>query len=246
MIRESRNLREVSRLDTDQCIQCQQPCVDEGIGLLLLDSGNGGQRLDGSGNLFLEPDADLLLGVDVDLPPGEDAREPGVLAAAADGQRELIGVNKDVRPFFVVIDLEPLELRRGEGVGHVRLDVGIPADDVDFLVVEFPNDVFHPLAAKANAGTDGIHFFISRVHSELGSETGFAGDSLDLDRAVVDLGDLQLKQLEHKVGVPSGEDDLGMAVRALYGFHKATDAFAPLVFLGGHTLAVGQQGLEFA
>ena len=32
----------------------------------------------------------------------------------------------------------------------------------------------------------------------------------------------------------------------MHGFYQAPDAFAPLVFLSGHTLAVGQQGLKFA
>ena len=149
-------------------------------------------------------------------------------------------------PFFVLLNLQPLELGRGQGVGHVGLDVCIPADDVNFLVVEFPDDIFHPLSAKPDAGADGVHFFIPRVHRELGAEARLPGDGLDLDRAIVDLGDLELKQLEHKVGVPSGEDDLRIAVCALHGFYQASDAFAPLVFLGGHTLAVGQQRFEFA
>ena len=86
MLREARDIREVSSLDADQGIQCQQTSMDEGIGMLLLDPGYGGQCVNGSGDLFLKSDADLLLRIDVNLPPGEYAGEAGVLATASDGQ----------------------------------------------------------------------------------------------------------------------------------------------------------------
>ena len=71
MFGEARYIGEVRGLDAVQGVQCQETCVHEGVGLLLLDAGDGGQGVNGIGHLLLEPDPNFLLGIDVDLPPGE-------------------------------------------------------------------------------------------------------------------------------------------------------------------------------
>ena len=246
MFGEARYVSEVRGLDAVKGFQCQKARVHEGVGLLLLDAGDGGQGVNGISHLLFKPDPNFLLGIDVDLPSGEQAGEAGVLAAPTDGQRELVGINQNVNPFSVLLNLQSLDLRRGKGVGYVSLDVLVPADDVNFFVVEFPDNILNALAAKPNAGTDGVYLLISRVHCEFGAKARFPGDGLDLDGAVVDLGNFELKQLEDKVGIPAGENNLGAAVGSLHGLDQAADAFAPLVFLSGHPLTVGQQSLKLA
>src|SRR6266566_4581278 len=73
-----------------------------------------------------------------------------------------------------------------------------------------------------------------------------AGDSFDFNRPVIDLGDFELKQFDHKPWIGAGQDDLRPMRPLLNGFDIATNALAHLIFLSRHTLPVGQQRLVFA
>ena len=48
----------------------------------------------------------------------------------------------------------------------------------------------YTLPAQPNTRPNRIDFFIARINSELGSEAWLSGNSLDFDRSVVDLGDI--------------------------------------------------------
>ena len=115
----------------------------------------------------------------------------------------------------------------------------IPADDVHLLVVQFADDVLHPLAAQADARADRIHLVVAGPDRQLGAEARFARDALDLDRAIVDLGNFQLEQLDDKARVGAGQNDFRSVRALLDGLDVAADAFADLVFFGRHALRLG-------
>ena len=122
----------------------------------------------------------------------------------------------------------------------------IPLDDVHLFVVQLADDVLHALPAQADAGADRIHLFVARPDRQLGAEAGLTGDPFDFNCAIADFGDFQLEKLHDELRVGARENDL-RSVRALFDRLDVTaDAFADLVFLGRHALAVGEQRLEFA
>ena len=66
----------------------------------------------------------------------------------------------------------------------------------------------------ADAGAHGIQAVVERVDGDLGALAGLAGNRLNLDGALIDLGHLLLKQTTHELGVGAGDDDRRTAVLA--------------------------------
>ena len=98
----------------------------------------------------------LGLGQDVDLPAGELRGQAHVLAAAADGERQLLVGHHDFDALglFVEHDLGDFGGRQridDEGRGILR-----PRDDVDLLALELAAPPPARDAAHADAGADGI------------------------------------------------------------------------------------------
>src|SRR6185436_7908838 len=104
-------------------------------------------------------------------------------------------------------NLECLQLSRSQCVRDEILNLRIPTNDIDFLVVEFAHDILNPLAPQSNTGPDRIHFFVTRVYGEFSSKTWLARDTFDFDGPVVDLRDFQLEKLDDKLRVGAGKDD---------------------------------------
>ena len=90
----------------------------------------------------------------------------------------------------------------------------VPADDVDALdAAEFLDDVLDAAAANADARADAIDPAVDAADGDLGAVAGLAGHALDLDRAVLDLGDLALEEPLHEQRVGPREDDLDAVAR---------------------------------
>ena len=180
--------------------------------------------------------------IDIHLPAGQLGSETRILTPLADGQRKLVFAHQNSGPAPRFVDLKAFQLRGGQSVGQIKFDLGIPANDVDLLVVQFADNILHPLPAQPHAGAYRVHFFVTRIDCQLGAKTGFPSDSFDLDGSVIDLGNFQLEQLDDKLGIGAGKNDL-RPMRAIFDrLHEAANAFSNLVFLGRHPLAVWQQG----
>src|ERR1041385_2331551 len=144
------------------------------------------------------------------------------------------------------VDLKSFQLCGGQSVRDERPNVGVPANNVNFFVVELANDVLDPLPAQPHTGAYGIDLLVPRPNGQLGPETRFAGDPFDLDRAVIDFGHFKLKQFYNKARIRARKNDFGTVRPLLDSLDVATDALANLVFLGRHALAVREEGLIFA
>src|ERR1022692_2916423 len=220
--------------------------MHERVGLFAGHARNRRQRFDGFSDFFIKALGDDVLGVNVHFPAGQPRRQPRVLAALADGERQLVFAHQDFHALADFVQLDAFQLRRLQRLRDKRLDVGRPRNHVHLFVVELADDVFHALAAHADAGADGIYLRVARIDRHLGAETRFARDALDLNRAVVDFRNLQLEQLDDELRVGAGQNDFRPVRAFLHGLDVAADAFADLVFLGRHALAVRQQRLVFA
>jgi hypothetical protein len=106
--------------------------------------------------------------------------------------------------------------------------------------------LFTRAPAGADAGADRVDLRVAAGDGDLGAVARLPGECLDLDRAVGDLGDLELKQAADKLGAGAAEDDLGAAAAVLNLQQDAADALAGGVFLAGHLLLAGHDGLGLA
>src|SRR5215218_4293869 len=114
--------------------------------------------------LFLAVAAGLLLllgelglGADVDAPAGEAGGEAGVLALAADRQRQLV-VGHDHRRLLVgVVDQHLTHTRGAERLGHEAGRLVVVGDDVDLLAAQLGHDHADARATRAHTRTNRVH-----------------------------------------------------------------------------------------
>ena len=136
--------------------------------------------------------------------PVSFAREPGVLALAADGQREHPLGHGDARDAMLLVDVDAEDLGGRQRVGHEDGRVVAPRDDVDLLAAELGDDGLDARAALADGRPDRVEPLLAAGDGHLGAAARLAGDGLDLDRAGVDLRDLELEQAAQEALVASG------------------------------------------
>ena len=118
------------------------------------------QRLDeqaaAAAELFLAALALLGLGQDVDVPAGELARQPHVLAAPADRERELLVRHHDLDAAGFLVHHHLGDFGRRQRVHHEGRGLRRPGDDVDLLALQLLHHRLHARAAHADAGADRI------------------------------------------------------------------------------------------
>src|SRR5262249_18715096 len=137
----------------------------------------------------------LVVGHDLDVPLDELRRKAHVLPAPADRQRELVLLDQDDGALEPLVEEDLVDVGRLQGVADEHLQRVVPAHDVDALAAaELLDDVLDAAAADADAGTDAIDAAVNAADGDLGAVAGLARDPLDLDGAVLDLGDLALEE----------------------------------------------------
>ena len=114
--------------------------------------------------------------------------------AAPDRQREHLLRHGHVGDPVLLVDDDPVDLGRREGLGDEDGGVLVPLDDVDLLAGQLGHDRLDAGAALADRGADRVEALLARGDRDLAPAARVARDRLDLDGAGVDLGDLQLEQ----------------------------------------------------
>ena len=181
---------------------------------------------------------------DVDVPAGEARREAHVLAATADGERELVLAHDDRATTELEAQADFLDLGRLQRVGDEHLARLVPADDVDLLAAELIDDVADAAAAHADARAHRVDLGVDAGDGKLGAEAGLAAHGLDLDDALGHLGHLGLEKLADEVRVRTGQHDLDLAGGVADVEDQAANAVAGLELLAGNLLAAGHEALD--
>ena len=101
----------------------------------------------------------------------------------------------------------------------------------------------HALPHWADAGALGVHFRVVRMHRNLAAVTSFAGNLLDLDDALFDLGHLKSEELLDQVRMGSADDHLRPAQFLADRDHVDPQPLAVPVILAGRLL--GQRHERF-
>src|SRR2546423_7776631 len=184
--------------------------------------------------------------VDVDLPAGQPRSQPRVLPFLADRERKLIFIHRNLDALFFRIEHEVFHFRRFERLENELLRVGAPPDNVDFLVVQFADDIFHPRAAHTDTGADRIDLFVRAGDRDLGPVTRFAGDPANLDGSVVNLADFELKEAPDEIRMAAGNDDLRPANSVLDRDHVGAQPIANIVIFNDDALALRHNGFKFS
>ena len=158
----------------------------------------------------------LVFGQDIDIPAGQLRGQAHILAAAADGQAELIVGNDDFDALRLFIQHHLDHLGRGQGVDDEGCRIGRPFDDVDLLALQLVDHRLHAAAAHADTGTDRIDGRIVRSNGNLGAAAGIAGHGLQLDDAIVDFRHLLSEQLGHELRMGARKENLRPALFAAH------------------------------
>src|SRR4051812_2896428 len=182
----------------------------------------------------------FVLGHDVDVPAGELAGEPDVLTAAADRQTQLVIGDDDFNALAFLVHHDLGDLGRSQGVHHEGRRVLGPGNDVDLFALKLTDHGLDAAAAHADAGADRIDRAVVAQNRDLGTGAGVAGDRLDLDDAVVDLGHFLRKQLRHESGMGARQEDLGTAGFGPYVIDVRAYAVAVLEVLARQQLVAPQ------
>ena len=177
---------------------------------------------------------------DVDPPAGQPGGEPGVLALAADRQREHPLGHGDGRDPVLLVDGR----RRAPGPGDSALATNTAASSFQGMT-----SIFSPPSSATTAWTraprwptvapTGSRPSWRERDGDLGAAAGLARDGLDLDRAGVDLGHLELEQAAQEVLVRAADEDLRPARGAPDLEHVRLDVLADAVVLERALLAGG-------
>src|SRR5215217_3607521 len=202
-----------------------------------------------AGLLLLVAGVLLLLGelglrADVDAPAGQAGGEAGVLALAADRERQLVVGHDHRRLAVLVVDQHLADARRAERLRDEPRGLVVVGDDVDLLAAQLGHHHAHARAARADAGTDGIDAVGVRDDRDLRAVAGLAGDVRDLDQAVGDLRHLELEQLLDQLRVAPGHDDARPARRGRDLLDHRLDALGVVVALAVDLLRLRQQRLD--
>ena len=188
----------------------------------------------------------LLLGQDVDVPAGELRGEADVLAAPADGERELLVGHHDVDALLVLVEHHLGDFGRRSALttkvamsgDHGMMSIFSPCSSFDHRL--------HARAAHADAGADRIDRGVARDHRDLGARAGIAGDRLDLDDAVIDLRHFLGEQLGHELRMGARQEDLRSARLAAHVVDIGADAVAVAEHLARHQLVAAHDRLAAA
>jgi hypothetical protein len=144
----------------------------------------------------------------------------------------------------LLVDIHREDLGRAQGIRHEHAGVVAPRDDVDLLARELGHDRLDPSAALSDGGPDRIEALLARRDGDLRPAAGLTGDGLDLDRAVVDLRDLELEEPAQEALVGAAHEDLRTAHGAPDLEHEGLDVLPDPVVLELALLGRGEDGLH--
>src|SRR5260370_15780322 len=177
----------------------------------VVDIKRGLEQLGVFARFLLAALALLGLGHDVDFPAGELRGKLDVLAAAADGEAQLVVGHDHLGLVLLLVHQHLADLGGSQRVDDEVRGVVRPRDDFGLLALQLLHHGLPAAAAPADAGADRIDRAVVAQHGDLGAAARVAGDGLDLDDVVVDFRHFLHEQLGHELGMAARQEDLRAA-----------------------------------
>src|SRR5207237_7071143 len=116
---------------------------------------------------------------DVDLRSGELTRQAHVLAAAADGEAQLIVRDDHFDAAFFLVDYDAADRRRLQRVDDEGGEVLRPGDDVDLLALKLLHHGLDAAALHADARADRVDRAVVADHANFGARARVTSRRLD-------------------------------------------------------------------
>src|SRR4030095_9565671 len=188
-----------------------------------------------------------LFALDVDAPAGQFCRQTHVLTLLADRERQLLVLDDHFHDALAVVDdRHALHLGRAERVGDEGNRIFRPFHDVDLFAAELADDGLDARALHSHAGADRIDAAVPRINRTLCATARLAHRAANHHRAVVDLGNLLLEQLDQQRRVGAREHDLRPLGAAIDALDHRPDAVGRRVALGARLFLPRQLRLDAA
>ena len=131
-----------------------------------------------------------------------------------------------------------------ERLHHELRRVVVVRNDVDLLAAQLVDDHPDTRTARTHARADRVDVAVVRRDGDLRAVPRLAGDRLELDDPVDDLGHLELEQALHEARVRARHDDLRALGRLAHLDDVGLQPAPVLVTLVLHLLGLGQEGFD--
>src|SRR6056297_424246 len=167
----------------------------------------------------------------VELPAAQLAGEPDILAAPADGLRELFLLDGHVHAVGFLVHDDGYHLRRRHGVDDELGRVFVPGNDVHALARQFVRDGLDAGTPHAHTGADRIDALVQALDRDLRPVARVACRAQDLDQALAHLRHLEPEKLDNELRSGARQEDLRAARLGTHFAQVSLDAV-----LGAHGL----------
>ena len=162
------------------------------------------------------------------------------MALLANGERQLIVRNDDFHALRILVHDDLRDLGGSERSAYELGGIGRPIHDVDLLAAKLLHDRLHPRSFHSHAGAHRIDVGVIRGDGDLRPASRLASHGLDLDDALVNLGNLLLEGLLEKARMRAGQDDLRSLARHVHVEHVSANAVLRAVALARNLLFFGE------
>ena len=132
----------------------------------------------------------------IQMPAGQFGCQSYVLSALANGNREKIVRYDHFHGPVIFIDDDPGYFSGRQCIADKFCGIDMPGDDVDFFSAQLLDDILHPAAFHADAGTNRIDVRIVGCHGKFCPDARFPCSTFDLNNAFTDFRDFGLEQVD--------------------------------------------------
>ena len=176
---------------------------EELVGHLVVDAKIRSKAVSGIGNTLLKLLVLTFVPADLDIPAHELGAQSAILATSANRLAELIFVNGDRNHLVFLVQTDSTDISWLQRIHHKSGRIITPANDINFFVVEFTHDVFHPCPTQAHTCTNGIDLVIITGNGDFSAISSLTSNTTDLHGAIRNFSHLGLKQTTHKIRMAS-------------------------------------------
>ena len=131
--------------------------------------------------------------LDIQPPTGESGGQTGVLAFFTDSQRKLAVGHNHHRSQIAGEQFHRDDFRRAERFTYEYFGILVPRYDIDLFPLELVNDALDTVSPHPDAGAHRVDSRLGSADRHLAAEPRLPGDGFNLNYAVVNFRNLNLK-----------------------------------------------------